>query len=90
VASAPGSSELSGSRELDEALAALDALAHPMSDRQQPAERDDDEPDDAFRPGGGLPSTTRPPWSRTSPPPQLVMRSPASRAYRRLKRIFPT
>jgi len=78
----PEPSELSGSRELDEALAALDALAHPAPG-PEPAAGDDT----------GTPVTTpRSPaaWSRPTPPPPLAMRSPASRAYRRLKRIFPS
>jgi excisionase family DNA binding protein len=87
-----GSSELSGSRELDEALAALDALAHPSAPMTAPDAGDarGGERPDPF--GGRDPDAPRPtpPWQRTTPPPQLVMRSPASRAYRRLKRIFPT
>jgi len=78
----PEPSELSGSRELDEALAALDALAHPAPG-PEPAAGDDT----------GTPVTTpRSPaaWSRPTPPPPLAMRSSASRAYRRLKRIFPS
>lgn len=70
----PEPSELSGSRELDEALAALDALAHPTPPDVQPPAGDD----------------TGTPVSRPTPPPPLAMRSPASRAYRRLKRIFPS
>jgi excisionase family DNA binding protein len=90
--SEPGSSELSGSRELDEALAALDALAHPTAPVTAPDARDPrggERPDPFDRGDQDAPRAT-PPWQRATPPPQLVMRSPASRAYRRLKRIFPT
>jgi hypothetical protein len=90
--SEPGSVELSGSRELDEALAALDALAHPRAEPSAPSERGHDgEESEAQRPiADSASSVAAPPWTRTTPPPQLGMRSPASRAYRRLKRIFPT
>lgn len=88
----PRAVELSGSRELDEALAALDALAHPGMEQAGPTERraEQGERPDPQRPAGDEPgSTADAPWTRATPPPQLVMRSPTSRAYRRLKRIFP-
>lgn len=88
--------ESSGSRELDEGLAALDALANPKPSVTDAAE--DAEPAE----GGdgwtsGMERTPQPvgaprpqAWSRPSPAPQLATRSSASRAYRRLRRIFPT
>ncbi len=90
--SEPGSVELSGSRELDEALAALDALAHPRAEPSAPSQHVDDSGEsEPQRPiAESASSVAAPPWTRTTPPPQLVVRSPASRAYRRLKRIFPT
>jgi hypothetical protein len=79
--------ESSGSRELDEGLAALEALANPqpsiagVTDERAPAPERQAEPIGAPRPQA---------WVRPSPPPQLTTRSSASRAYRRLRRIFPT
>ncbi len=91
-----GSMELSGSRELDEALAALDALVHPAP----PSPATSDGADDGNASGGhadavdrsvrAAEQTAHAPWVRATPPPPLAVRSPASRAYRRLKRIFPT
>ena len=86
--------ESSGSRELDEGLAALDALAHPQPPIPEASE-------DALETSGGA-GRARPMepgahptaaprsqvWARPSPP--LATRSSASRAYRRLRRIFPT
>jgi hypothetical protein len=77
-----GSSELSGSRELDEALAALDALAHPTAPIAAPDDaetRGGERPDPFSRRDADAPRPAAP-WQRTTPPPQLVMRSPASRA----------
>ena len=76
----------SGSRRLDEGLAALDALANPrpaadVADEWAPGMEREAQPIGAPRPQA---------WVRPSPPPQLVTRSSASRAYRRLRRIFPT
>lgn len=91
-----GSIELSGSRELDEALAALDALAHPAPTATETAAVGDADVAGGRQadPGGGRAPEAGPPpsarWVRTTPPPPLAVRSPASRAYRRLKRIFPT
>lgn len=79
--------ESSGSRELDEGLAALDALVNPQpsaddaGDAWKSAVEREAQPIGAPRPQA---------WVRPSPPPQLTTRSSASRAYRRLRRIFPT
>ncbi|MEP7081834.1 MAG: hypothetical protein ABI841_02535 [Chloroflexota bacterium] len=75
--------ESSGSRELDEGLAALDALVNPQPVTDAGGDWLEREP----QPIGA----TRPQaWVRPSPPPPLATRSSASRAYRRLRRIFPT
>lgn len=88
--------ESSGSRELDEGLAALDALANPQPSVTDVAE--DGEPaDGGDRWTSGMERAPEPvgaprphAWVRPSPPPPLATRSSASRAYRRLRRIFPT
>lgn len=78
----------SGSRELDEGLAALDALANPP----EPAPGTAVPPADAPPAETSTPPTIRP-WTPSPSPPTVhapvVTRSPASRAYRRLRRIFP-
>jgi hypothetical protein len=81
------------SRQLDEGLAALDALSHP----EEAPRSSDDPPSPPPRPAWTPrvePSTPTarptPTWTRSTPPPPLGVRSPASRAYRRLRRIFPT
>lgn len=79
-----------GSQELDEALAALDALAHPapaeVAAPAQPGPPEEPWPSAA---------EDRPPADRPVPPVGTVTSltrpsaTPASRAYRRLRRIFP-
>jgi len=88
--------ESSGSRELDEGLAALDALANPQPPVTDAAEHGEQAEGgsawatgmerEAQAVGAPRPQT----WVRPSPPPPLTTRSSASRAYRRLRRIFPT
>ncbi len=79
--------ESSGSRELDEGLAALDALANPQPPADDAGDTWDSGMDREAQPiGAPRPQA----WVRSSPPPQLTTRSSASRAYRRLRRIFPT
>jgi excisionase family DNA binding protein len=79
--------ESSGSRELDEGLAALDALANPQPARTEGV---DDWASGLEREAQPIGAPRPQAWVRPSPPPQLVTRSSASRAYRRLRRIFPT
>ncbi|MCA1587404.1 MAG: helix-turn-helix domain-containing protein [Chloroflexi bacterium] len=83
--------ESSGSRKLDEGLAALDAPANP----QPPAPDAEEESRERagagagrMEPGGRATAIPRSQVWRPSPP--LTNRSSASRAYRRLRRIFPT
>ena len=79
--------ESSGSRELDEGLAALDALVNPQPSREDGGDAWASGLDRGAQPiGAPRPQA----WVRPSPPPQLTTRSSASRAYRRLRRIFPT
>ena len=107
----PSHADLPGSRELHEALAALDAIAGrtppaaatepeapPASVAPAPPPAPSPEPEPAERPA--WPTVDRP--ASSSPPPWRVASSsltdtgaqrpsstPASRAYRRLRRIFP-
>jgi len=85
---APSESQLPGSRELDEALEAYrDFGARPM------AEREVDEEWPPATPGGSpAPSSAQGSGGSVSPSPyrSTLPNSSATRAYRRLRRIFPT
>ena len=75
-----------GAQELDEALVGLDALRR----RPAPTATGPKDPLTPAVPPPGRPST---PPAAASGVPSVVsaeLRSPASRAYRRLRRIFPT
>jgi len=78
-----------GSQELDEALAALDAVGR---NRGEPASDAPDEPVEEMEPEAWPRADTSgwaspPPSSQPHPTP--TQPTPASRAYRRLRRIFP-
>ncbi len=77
VAEPPGAAAMPGSQELDDALAALDATG-PARPSVGPAPQ-------SITPSEQSPALPAPPPS----PQQLAVRSSASRAYRRLRRIFP-
>ncbi len=116
----PPRADLAGSRELDEALAALDVLAggtasapSPESETppaDEPPPRDEPPPpaEPAAAPLAGREPEARPAWpaadrsmesrspraplitsSRAGTDAQRLSPTPASRAYRRLRRIFP-
>ena len=75
-----------GAQELDDALVGLDALRR----RTAPTAAEPKDPLTAAVPPPGRPSN---PPAATSGAPSVVsaeLRGPASRAYRRLRRIFPT
>jgi hypothetical protein len=82
----PGAAEtapLPGSHELEDALAALDAIARPSAEAASaPQEPPLEEPTADERATTDRPSTERRAPLRPAP-------TPASRAYRRLRRIFP-
>jgi hypothetical protein len=87
-----------GSQELDDALAALEALAHPSSSEvaMPAAPESSDEPwPPAIEPEEPVAAEERFPADRLVPPVGTVTSltrpsaTPASRAYRRLRRIFP-
>jgi hypothetical protein len=74
-----------GGQELDEALAAFDstgARRGPVGSDAEASVGDQIANEAAARPGGGPPGEAAPSASGE-------LRSPASRAYRRLRRIFP-
>ncbi len=80
-----GSGGMPGARELDEALAGFDSLREPR--RRRPRAEGP-----SHRRGAGPARPSRPP-AATSDAPSVVsaeLRGQASRAYRRLRRIFPT
>ncbi len=81
TASASG---LPGADELDEALASLDAVAP----HRGTLDEDDNEEPRASQ-AQAPESAPRPPRPRQAPVVSAELRSPASRAYRRLRRIFP-
>ena len=94
---APASTESSGSRELDEALAALDALVHPVPEAtvaERPTSVDGLPGNQSASPPAQthvavpVAQPSRDEWRPAFTPP-VPTRSPASRAYRRLRRIFP-
>lgn len=96
---------LPGASELDEALAALDALAGrapaPASSEAEeaapieraapePAAQARSAPSAAVQPPPAKPEALRRPgWPLADRPPAPSVSTPASRAYRRLRRIFP-
>jgi hypothetical protein len=85
VSSDGGSTGLPGGQELDEALAGFDALGGQPSG---PAAEPTDPPTEVVEPA------PQPPWllaaTPDAPPTDTgELRGPASRAYRRLRRIFP-
>jgi len=78
-------SGLPGARELDEALAALDALGEQRGPTIAQTKATSSEEDAA--PSPDLPARSAERAPDATPPAEP--RSPASRAYRRLRRIFP-
>jgi hypothetical protein len=87
-----------GSQELDDALAALEALAHPVVGAEAapvPPESSDEPRPPVGGPADPAVVEERPPADRLVPPVGTVTSltrpsaTPASRAYRRLRRIFP-
>ena len=102
----PPATGLPGSVELDEAMAALDAIAgrspaHPAEPESPSAPEPEPEPAPKLEPAP--PPASSPAWPMAdrsaasapaiSSPPKVVdsrlTSTPASRAYRRLRRIFP-
>ena len=86
VSSGEGSTGFPGAQELDEALVAFDS---PGGERDTTCGEQDDPPVVDDEPQAPRPPTTVWAAPAATPSPADELRSPASRAYRRLRRIFP-